>query len=206
MLERIIEEFSWRHLTERWGTLSDLIRTCRLRRHPLGFVHGELVGDEHVAMRLHIWDAIERATQEPRWFIHTHIFDLKSIVLTGSLTNHLYEWSETELNADKRLYRITYAGDVSRLEATGHLGRCEPISSEEVNTSQMYTVDCGEFHNTFVPEGAFTATIALTSKHPGTPLVVGATNGEPSYSYGRRELNSEGQGRILKEFFRRVSI
>ncbi|AEU34959.1 hypothetical protein [Granulicella mallensis] len=205
-IEKIIEDFSWNHLAERWATLSDLICACRLRRHPLGFIHGELMSYKHAAVRLHIWDSIERVMQEPRWFIHTHTFDLKSIVLTGCLTNRLYAWSEAELSPNKRLYKITYAGEVSRLEATDQLGRCEPLSSEDVNTSQTYSVDFGEFHNTFVPEGVFTATIALTIKRPGNPLVVGATNGEPSYSYSRRELNPEDQDRIVKELFLRVCI
>jgi hypothetical protein len=64
-LSRIIEEFSWNSIRDEWKAISAKIRCCRLRKHPLGFVHGELISRENVAIRLHIWDSTERAVQDP---------------------------------------------------------------------------------------------------------------------------------------------
>jgi hypothetical protein len=203
---RIIEEFSWSTVRDEWATLSAMIRDCKLRKHPLGFVHGEVISGEDAAVRLHIWDSTERTVQEPRWMIHTHIFELKSIVLVGSLSNRMYGWTDGGPHPNAKLYQITYNGNHSCLEATAREGICEQISSLDVCRSELYTVKCGEFHNTFVPEQAYTATLALTIKRPGTPLVVGEKVGKPSYSYTRCEVSSDVQSRLVDDLMRRVSI
>jgi hypothetical protein len=197
----MVENFSWQRVREEKDALSALIRTCRLRRHPLGFAHGELMSANNVTARLHIWDSVKRVAQKPSWFVHTHHFDLKSVVLTGGLTNLIYAWIEDGLNLSERIYEINYGDRVSSLEATNRIGRCELVSSEAVAAGQTYAVKYGEFHNTFVPEGDFTATIAIATKRPGTPLVVGAVGGDPSYTFERRDLGSEEQSQIIETLF-----
>ena len=205
-IRQAMDNFSWASVTDAWGPFSDLIRACKLRQHPLGFAHGELLRRDDTSLRLHIWDSSQRFVQEPRWLVHTHAFDLKSVVLVGQLTNHLFQWTDMISNPDSRIYRIGYEADVSRLEATDIFGRCEPVSSEDYTMGADYGVDFGDFHTSFVPEGTFTATIARTIRRPGTPLVVGEIAGRPSYSYGRNELSQHAHDHVIGELFRRLDL
>lgn len=201
----LIENFEWNRVKEKWGLLSDLILRCRLKTHPFGFLHAFLVDDPHVALRLHIWDTTERHVQEPNWPIHSHVFDLRSIVLVGRLTNHSYHWSGGRLTATGRLYRTTFVGDTSRLEPTDDFGTCELVSSKEISSTDLYAVPFGDFHSSLVAEGSFAATLAVTVKGPGAPRIFGALEGEKSYSYQRHELTTRVQDRIVGELLERVA-
>jgi hypothetical protein len=194
----LINNFSWEHVRDLKPQILSCLEHCEFRRHPLGFVHIVLMDSPNVALRFHIWIPGIRSVQEPAWLIHTHTFDLRSIVLFGKLENSLYKWEEDISPSENRLYEVTYSDGISCIVATDRIGKIQDLSSLEVSKGRGYTVAYGDFHRTEVLEDQLTATIALATKHSGNPLVVGTIDGAASYSYLRRELTDETRRAILK--------
>ena len=202
----LANNFSAERVLQDLAAIMQLARDAKLRKHPLGFLHGELFGNDQLALRLHIWDSAAREAQQPGWLIHTHTFSLTSVVLAGSLTNHSYTWTEGVLPPKSRLYQIGYDGISSQLRATGKFGTVQQVSAEDIAAVGFYSVSRGSFHTTVVAEGIFTATVALAVKGSGAPMVVGSIDGAPSYSYERREVTQDERERILDKLEKQLTL
>jgi hypothetical protein len=198
----LIADFSRNTVQRHQSQLLKLLTESKFKRHPLGFLHSTLADRADVALRLHIWKPGMRLVQEPAWSIHTHIFDLQSLVLIGSLKNIIYSWTADNVSPQFRMYETSYRNGASVITATRKLGKLQLESTSDVSTGLQYFVARGQFHQTDVPEGHFTATIALTKKYPGTSLVVGNIDGDSSYYFVRRELTDDIQTRIVGEVAR----
>jgi hypothetical protein len=198
----LIAEFSWDRVQRHQSKLLELLTQSRLKRHPLGFLHSTLMDNSNAALRLHIWKPGMRVIQEPAWLIHTHVFDLQSLVLIGSLKNVIYRWTPDTRSPEFRIYETSYRDRTSFIKATDRVGRIKLESSSEIRTGRQYSVAYGQFHQTEVQEDQFTATIALTKKYPGSSLVVGSLDGDTSHSFARSELTDDSQTQIVDEVAR----
>jgi len=71
------------------GTVDHLSTT----RHPLGFIHIDLTPlasvEPNERLRLHIWTEESRACTDGLGLVHDHVWEGKSFMLAGSLTNSL---------------------------------------------------------------------------------------------------------------------
>ena len=86
--------------------LRDLPRRPRL--HPNGFIQLDLTDD--MSMRLHVWpdnkdEYLIGQSQKTLHSIHDHSFDMESEILTGCLTNLIYEFQYSEYNVQTVLYQ-----------------------------------------------------------------------------------------------------
>jgi hypothetical protein len=138
------------------------LRSHSFQRHPLGFIHVKLIRQGKFELRLHVWPARVRYEQQPYWPIHNHRFDLLSNILVGAVTNHLYKVVQSDFNAAQQLYRVIYGVNSSELLPTGIPISVELLASNNVEAPHSYAVEAGIFHETCVPKGMFTATLALT--------------------------------------------
>jgi hypothetical protein len=198
-MSALLEDFSWERVQVIWPEILSCLATSRLRTHPLGFLHTTLLETKHAALRFHAWRPGMRPVQQPAWLTHTHIFELRSIVLFGRLKNSIFEWSEESHEPEARLYEVSYVDGVSRITATDRLGNVNLKSSSDVHAGVEYSVPYGSFHQTAVSEDLFTATIALTRKRSGSPLVVGTVDGDTFYCYARNELTPELRDEVVAE-------
>jgi hypothetical protein len=139
-----------------------LLTSLNFRKHPLGFAHAGIAKEGPYALRLHVWPDFTRYQQQPYWPIHNHKFDLISRVLTGALTNRLYRVRQSSKPGYSRLYDISYEGHGSVIMATDECVSVELEASHEIIAPNLYRVNAGCFHETFVPTGIFTATLAIT--------------------------------------------
>jgi hypothetical protein len=181
------------------------LAASKIKRHPLGFLHVTLMDTADTSIRLHIWKPGERLVQEPAWLIHTHTFELTSMVLSGKLKNRVYSWTDDPIAGERRLYQTTYDDNSSSLIATDRVGKIQHESTSEISQGGQYTVPYGYFHQTEVVENQFTATIALTKKYLGNPLVVGSIGGATSHSYIRSELDGGARHQIIDEVTRSIN-
>jgi hypothetical protein len=201
-MSSLFEEFSWERVQIIWPEILSSLASGTLRRHPLGFLHTTLLDTEHAALRFHAWRPGMRLVQQPAWLTHTHTFELRSIVLFGRLQNSIFKWSEVSQQPEARLYEVSYSNGISRITATDRLGKIRLESSLDVCAGVEYSVPHGFFHQTGVPEDLFTATIALTRKRSGNPLVVGTIDGDNFYCYARNELTPELRDEVVSDIAR----
>ncbi|MFJ7680280.1 hypothetical protein ACIQXQ_19830 [Peribacillus sp. NPDC097198] len=165
--------------------------------HPLGFIHIPLGTFEDHAIRLHIWSHRERRSQKPFYPIHTHKFELKSHILSGSLRNYIYDSSfvSSEQNI---IYNVEYNSRESIIKQTGQKVIVEKRIEGIYKKGDYYSVKRGDFHSSEVDEGDFTATIALTYNiQDDSPLVIGEVEGNEKYIYSRNKCTHEELKEII---------
>ncbi|MGF6952443.1 hypothetical protein QF028_004948 [Neobacillus sp. B4I6] len=183
---------------ELYGTVIEAINWCEKTEqlkgyyHPLGFIHIPLGKVNKQSIRLHIWSHQERRKQQPFYPIHTHIFELKSHLLYGSLKNRIYEISTENFPLENVIYSVDYNSQVSILKRTEKKINYKQITEGIFQKGDYYSVKKGNFHSSEVNEGQFTATIVLTSDiENSTPLVIGDAIGNAEYWYSRDMCTKE---------------
>lgn len=161
--------------------------------HPLGFIHIPLGTINNQTLRLHVWSKQERKIQQPLYPIHTHIFELKSHILSGSLKNSIYAIKkQITLPLQNVIYDVDYNHNNSILKRTKNTINIKKISEETLNKGDYYFVKKGDFHSSVVKEGEFTATIALAYQYEhNTPIVIGEISGNERYHYSRNNCSDE---------------
>ena len=168
-------------------------------RHPLGFIHAVLARNKGYALRLHVWPDAHRYEQEPFWPIHNHKFDLTSRVLIGSLTNSEYAVIRTSEKTIYQLYDVTYGAGTSKLLQSAIQVVVKRCYSKHAVAPSVYSVKAGAFHDTFVPRGVFTATLALTKDAlPDADVkTVGDSQGHAEYEYIRSEIDATEKAAVV---------
>lgn len=173
------------------------------RVHPNGFIQLDLEdvpaswhashqrGHSGASRRLHIWNppGIELPHQETVNEIHDHVFDMRSTVIRGVLTQRLYHFI-TGIEArfwTHELYRAIYAkSSDSRLEPLKVYGMLEQINSFEIEEGSSYTQSAFTLHDSD-PQGELVVTVMeKTEILPGDATVVCEFNKPPDNSYDRQ--------------------
>lgn len=168
------------------------LTTTNYSWHPYGFLqirfHSDrLWNDERKTVRLHIWPASTRSRQIPNWPIHNHAYNLYSTILTGAITNEVYNVIEDNKEQPlNKLYTARYKGNFSFLEATNNKVSYTKTSQATYFSGQQYLIPIHSYHVANVDEGTFASTIVLTTDSSDlTQYVVGDFNGDDVYSYER---------------------
>ena len=175
------------HLSYLRENISQIAKSCQPLWHPLGFVSCIIGKEKNGSItRIHYWPKCERRAKTPNWPIHTHIYDLSSLILEGRLRDIQYRLIP---GCDYAIYSVSYSGEDSVINLTG--GRTSiKIETDEVRQKgEEYTVPIDFFHQTIVPfdESAITL-VVLSNFEDSKPLVLGGY-GEKSYPYERVEFN-----------------
>lgn len=122
-----------------------------------GMLRCDVMGREY---RLHIWDRRFRADDVAS--IHDHPWDLESLVLSGAITNVLYEdhGSAFELHTNPHLathYRnIIEPGDVGGELEAPTLTRMTELSRTTYRAGDRYSQSAAEIHDTMYVTGTVT--------------------------------------------------
>lgn len=168
---------------------SVLAASCQPLWHPLGFVSC-VIRDEPrcLVVRVHYWPKHERRTKNPDWPIHTHVYDLSSLVLMGRVRDVQYR---EKSGSEYAVYSVSYK------DADSSIGRTDRDLSIELSVDQyhvageQYFVPVGSFHQTMVPSDETALTlVALSSFQDKVPLVLGQP-GDQSYPYNRIPFDQE---------------
>ena len=171
--------------------------------HPLGFVHIRLHAHDTKSLRLHFWPERQRQPQGPFWPIHDHIFDIRSVVLLGSVENALYEVTSAE-QSPHRIYDVKYGGrdsTLNQLIATSEFVVSRETLIERHATGTSYSIARTVFHKSVVPPDQRAATLVVTSNPlPVTPRVIGETAAAPAIDVTRRPCSPEALRSILAGF------
>jgi hypothetical protein len=155
--------------------------------HPLGFVSCivEPRALDHL-VRLHYWPKKDRRPKSPDWPIHTHKFDLSSLVLLGQVRDIQYRPAEGDRFG---VYAVRYQGDDSTIVPTHKETSIETVVDAVRSAGESYSVPIGTFHQTVVSIDAEALTLVVcTNFSEADPLVLGSSEAGV-YSYHRAEFD-----------------
>lgn len=126
--------------------------------HPLGFIHIKLFKRGSENFRLHIWPQKQRSKTSTNYPIHNHIYDIESIVLSGRIGCQNYEVRQSK-TSNSSLCDVLYFKDKSVLKSTKKKIKVIEKNLSWTNADNSYCINKGEFHQSVVPEGEFSATL-----------------------------------------------
>lgn len=109
--------------------------------HPLGFLCLELFRDATRSVRLHLWCRVPEGPE----IVHSHDFDMSSVVVAGSLINSVYELAAGAGVIPLLDIEYTDAGEV--LKPSGAQVGCRCVASQTLYPCQTYRVRAGQFHS-----------------------------------------------------------
>lgn len=142
--------------------------------HPLGFIHLTLLETSNGTVRLHIWPPFNRRPKSPNWQIHSHIYNLNSLIICGKITNTFYETSDLGVDDLYREYKVIYGQGLSRLEGTSNMVNVNILRTDKHLMGDIYSIPSQIFHSSSTEISELSATIVATSKHiKSSPLVLG---------------------------------
>lgn len=179
------------------------------RVHPNGFIQidvGEVESDWHqshkrghsgAALRVHIWNPpdFELPHQDTINEIHDHVFDMRSTVIRGSLTQRLYEFElDTDHAPTHERYTAVYkkSGD-SRLEASGDKGVLRLAREYTISQGDSYTQPAFSLHDTHTPHGLVVTLMEKVEIHDGDATVICPIDQPPDNSFDRASAMNEDE-------------
>lgn len=109
--------------------------------HPLGCLYLELFRDASHSVRFHFWFPVPEGPE----IVHSHDFDMSSVVLTGSLVNSVYELAAGAGAIPLLDIEYTDAGEI--LKPSGVQVACSRVTSQTLFPDQGYCVRAGQFHS-----------------------------------------------------------
>lgn len=158
--------------------------------HPLGFVSCVILREtDGSTVRVHYWPKSERRVKNPDWPVHTHTYQLSSLVLAGRLFDIQYQRSS---GTSQVIYEVNYYDGGSSIARTSETISLSIEFEKERSVGEQYSVERGVFHETRVAfdESALTLVALSEFKENLHPLVVGSNKAE-SYPYDRTSFDRE---------------
>lgn len=163
-----------------WGTVP--------RVHPNGFI--QIDKPEAGKCRVHIWTAGDelpkQGSQHP---VHDHIFDMRSEVLMGEMTNLLFDFAR-DGDPTHELHRARYrVAHDSTLLPTGERGRLEVSSKVRVPAGSAYWMPAFVLHESRVAvRPTVTLMVATKIYLPAKPVVAVPVGMKVDNAYDRHTL------------------
>lgn len=197
-----IQELEYKLLNSEVTTLSiinfAISQKLPFLKHPLGFIVCNLLSNDSLKARLHLWPKIIGDSQETLQ-IHDHTFNLKSWVLHGSIEN--IEYVKSELGSKFAVYSTSYSGNKSIIKKTEEIVMLIELGSSIYKAGSCYKVNAGEFHASSRKGKTVAATVLITEDvNKSVSLVAGPLNAADLYEYVRDEVSIEELSTIIAEF------
>ncbi|WP_124853465.1 hypothetical protein [Micromonospora arida] len=146
---------------ERAGAITQVLSgTIAGRWHPTGFAvfHlGDLGAEQK--LRLHIWLAGHRPTLANHPHIHSHHWELDSLVLAGTYTDILFQ-IDTENGMPYFLHEYADGHSVTPRGVV----KLRQVAHRTVHTGKFHHIPIGVLHETRVPADASVATLVIMGK------------------------------------------
>ncbi|MFF1610949.1 hypothetical protein ACFVYA_24485 [Amycolatopsis sp. NPDC058278] len=158
--------------------------------HPFGFFRVEL-GEDTDQMRhaIHVWPHHSNEGQGDNFSIHRHPWRLESFIISGSLTNTVYN-VEMGSTTGRRVYlsEVKVQHGSSHLTETGEFGKVLDVTPTVQDAGTFYSLTEFDFHSTTVPPDSTTITLIRRS-HPVAPHgVILANDGPEKVDFERRAV------------------
>ncbi len=150
--------------------IADESHNFRAFRHPLGFIHAELTEllDEQAAglrVRLHMW-TVPCPRSDALGLVHDHMWELKSCVLVGGLTDLAIEAVPDERGSHDAV-RVTYGSE----NDFTHEGRfnLKEVRRRHVGAGRVYQIPSRRIHETVIETAPVVTLLVSQNDPPGSP-------------------------------------
>jgi hypothetical protein len=172
------------------------------KTHPLGFYAINL-GSNHknVNLRLHIWNG-DLAPQNQNLMIHNHVFNMKSLVIIGQLTNVIYE-----INGDKNgtpcfTYNTSYNKTQSLLTKVCSKSYLSEKRCHDVMSGEYYSLDKDLYHESILKDDNYTATLLRTELNETlNPIVISKEDLGDKIVFNRTSMELNVGINLIDELF-----
>jgi hypothetical protein len=168
-----------------------LDQNCEYYSHPLGFYYCSLDNNKQQGTknRLHLWSPF-CVEQEPRWRIHNHVFNLKSQVILGSITNIGYKLKQGN---NHQIYEVIYQEQDSVLMKTQSKVDVSIAKESLFKQGMEYIVSANELHQSIPENNKLTICLCemVQENFRTAPLVVGEISGKEKYIFKRESVARE---------------
>lgn len=146
-------------------------RDAAVFSHPLSF--NKIIVASHGAtdVRVHVWLPDHSEGCIPVSTVHSHTWDLKSVVIAGSLVNRNYTVND-RADGDHELFVVDYRTNESERKSTGRLVSVSTESEACYSEGDSYSLNAQTFHATEVNNTALTVTVVLAEKVGNEACVV----------------------------------
>lgn len=169
--------------------------TCLI--HPHGFYVVLLGRTATEEWRLHFWPKGARIVAGMPAFIHTHNCHVESRILTGQITNILYNVT-VESSGGHPLYEVHYSGDryatatSNSLRQTGRRVHAAIQRRDTYKSGDVYSVERNAYHEAVVSEQSSTSTlVCMHGRLPGAVMVVGVDGYPQTIAFTRAEYHAQ---------------
>ncbi|HEY9092021.1 hypothetical protein [Parasphingorhabdus sp.] len=154
--------------------LRETIRGTPAYAHPNGFLVYDIYKESNVDLRLHVWEG--SVVAQPFHEIHDHVYDVRSVILTGCLLQKTWDERSSRYGSFKE-YSVTYRDGTSSLEPTGRKIEASVAAQEHLRAPLRYELDAGRLHSV-EPLVFPSATLFLRDLHEGAgnPRVLGTAD------------------------------
>jgi hypothetical protein len=170
--------------------LADGRRDLAAVRHPLGFVCLPLERDPEYGVCVHVWAPDLVRAEATTSTVHSHSWDLVSLVLYGQVVNSLSEVTEDVTNGTHRVFEVHSTGPADEIRATERRVRHRPAEQQPVGAGQVYRLPAGRFHTTRIDGDRRAATVVLGRAREQADLSLGALD-TPSHRVVRQRCDRE---------------
>ncbi|ENU35231.1 MULTISPECIES: hypothetical protein [Acinetobacter] len=161
----------------------------KITTHPLGFYCCRISTGASSDIRLHFWD--KNLLSQESFTIHTHLFDLESYILYGSLKNTIFEYSKENKGLRCSVYQTSYNGNQSIIKDQETLSFLFIDSETIYNAGDTYSLKSHQAHKSELIS-PYAISLMTTLKHQAHIAYVFGTSelqDEKYIEYHRRELN-----------------
>lgn len=170
-----------------WVDLDEVLSIAqRTFENPYGRVHGngfvQLDDPTDKNNRVHIWGHPAVPCQTTPTPIHNHRFGFESTTLCGRMVNIRYALLRGQ--SHDILRPTIREGEDTVLDRTGERVRTTVVDSDECFAGETYTMDPGEFHETFVT-GLTVTVMRKTQETDAVPQVLCRSGQEPDNQFYR---------------------
>lgn len=168
--------------------------------HPSGFAVFTLDEQHELGtLRLHIWPSGHRITRQDNAPIHTHVWHLCSLVLTGTYAETLYEVAPDAEAGTERYHSATidYLRDRNALAESGTTSLRAALSSRHLS-GDFHSVPADVPHETHIDGQAFVATLLITSPPASLHASMFSPRAISADSYVRPLLTSDEKSTLLR--------
>lgn len=166
-----------------------LKRDCVPLWHPLGFVSCVIYEEPRLlTVRVHYWPLGKRRVKNPNWPIHTHCYDLSSLVLAGCVRDIQYD---VRTGDSYTVYKVNYYEGGSEIVDTYSSVRILETVNKVRAAGEQYVVNRGIYHQTLVQKDDCAVTVVVLSNFGGeAPRVLGMS-AAVRYPYDRRPFDKD---------------
>ncbi len=174
-------------------------RDCEVHAHPLSFYRLTICSNECFDLRLHAW--LNHSQSEPNGEsnIHSHTWNLNSLILSGELVNRVYKFKESP-KSGLEVFEIVYGNAGSERKSLNRNVAIASVTERTLRKGDVYSLPAACFHSTEVALHTSVLTIVVAEKLARqSAFVVLPSDSPQTLLFPKKLLSQASAGKVVEE-------